>query len=199
MSSLPGQAGCLLWNTKRSQEYLAQEGTHSLCELPRLPVGLLTPHIYLLHLMATASARDLPGSPPTTDTHPLPARAQVSLDPLSTSWAIQLRFHQRVSTPYYVISVPGWGWRQGLDGERMGVDSHGGCLSALASQMLLTTSQPHPQISWIPFQFSRKSCHISAFSRNPKLCGIQDSSNPPHATIPVPQAIIQIMESLTIQ
>ena len=97
--------------------YLAQEGTHSLCELPRLPVGLLTPHIYLLHIKPAASARDLPGSPPATDTHPLPMRAQVSLDPLSTSWASQLRFHQTVSTPHNVISVPGWWWRQGFDGE----------------------------------------------------------------------------------
>ena len=101
-------------------------GPHSLCELPRLPVGLLTPLIYLLHLTAAASGRDLPGSPPATDTHLLPARAQVSLDPLSTSWASQLRFHQTVSTPHHVISVPGWRWRQGFNGERMGVDSHGG-------------------------------------------------------------------------
>ena len=126
VSSLSGQAGCLLWNTKHSQEYLAEQDTHSLCELPRLPVGLLTPHIYLLHLKTAASARDLPGSTPATDTHPLPARAQVSLVPLNTSWASQLRFHQTVSTPHHVISVPGWGWRQGFNGERMGVDSHGG-------------------------------------------------------------------------
>ena len=126
VSSLPGQAGCLLWNSKRSQEYLVQEGTHSVCELPRLHVGLLTPHLYLLYLNAAASGRDLPGSPPATDTHPLPARAKVSLDPLSTSWASQLRFHQTVSTSHHVISVPGWGWRQGFNGERMGMDSHGG-------------------------------------------------------------------------
>ena len=90
-------------------------------------MGLLTPHIYLLHLKAAASVRDLPGSP-ATDTHPLPARAQVSLDPWSTSGTSQLRIHQTVSTPNHVISVPGWGWRQGIDGERMGVDSHGGSL-----------------------------------------------------------------------
>ena len=88
--------------------------------------NILTPQIYLLHLKAAASVRDLPGSPPATATHPLPARAQVSLDPLSTSWASQLRFHQTVSTPHHVISVPGWRWRQGFNGERMGVDSHGG-------------------------------------------------------------------------
>ena len=115
------------------------EGTHSLCELPRLPVDLLTPHTYLLHLKAAASARDLSGSPNVTDTHPLPVSAQVSLDPLSTSWASQLRFHQRVITPHHVISVPGWEWRQHFEGERMGVDSHWGSLSDLASQMLLTT------------------------------------------------------------
>ena len=40
------------------------------------------------------------------------------------------------------------GWRQGFNGERMGVDSPGGSLCALASKMLLTESQPHPQISW---------------------------------------------------
>ena len=128
MSSLPGQAGRLLWNTKRFQEYLAEEGTNSLCELLRLPVGLLTPQIYLVHLKAAASARDLPGSPLATNTHPLPARAQVSLDPLSTSWASQMRFHQTVRTPHHVILVPGSGWGQGFDGERMGVDSHGDSL-----------------------------------------------------------------------
>ena len=85
-------------------------------------MGLLTPQIYLVHLKAAASVRDLPGSPPATNTHPLPARAQVSLDPLNTSWASQLRFHQTVSTPHHVISVPGWGG-QGFDGERAGVDS----------------------------------------------------------------------------
>ena len=99
---------------KRSQEYLAQEGTHSLCELPRLPVGLLTPHIYLLHLKDAASARDLPVSPPATDTHPLPVRAQLSLDPLSISWASQLRFHQAMSTPQNVLSVPGFRVEAGL-------------------------------------------------------------------------------------
>ena len=113
-------------DTKRSQEYLAQDSTDRLGDLHRLPADLLTPQIYLRHLKAAASARDLPGSPPATATHPLPARAQMKLDPLSTSWASQLRFHQTVSTPHHVISVPGWGWRQGFNGERMGVDSHGG-------------------------------------------------------------------------
>ena len=75
---------------------------------------LLTPQIYLLNLKGAASARDLPVSPPATDTHPLPARAQVSLDPLSTSWASQLRFHQTVSTPHHVILVPGWGGGRAL-------------------------------------------------------------------------------------
>ena len=42
-------------------------------------MGLLTPQIYLLHLQAALSSRDLPGSPSATDTHPLPARAQLSL------------------------------------------------------------------------------------------------------------------------
>ena len=74
MSALPGQTGRLLSNTKRSQVYLAQEGTDRPCHLHRLPVDLLTPQIYLLHLKAVPSARDLPGSPPSTDTHPLPAR-----------------------------------------------------------------------------------------------------------------------------
>ena len=37
------------------------------------------------------------------------------------------------------------------------------------------------------------------FSRNPKLCGIQDSASPPHATIALPQAVIQKMESLALQ
>ena len=123
----------------------------------------------------------------------------MSLDPLNISWASQLRFHQTVSTPHHVISVRGWGWQQGFDGERMGVDSHGGWLWALASQMLLITSQPRPQISWTPFHFYRRSCQISAFSRNSKLCGIQDSASHPHATIALPQAVIQIMESLTLQ
>ena len=104
------------------------EGRHSLCELSRLPVDLLTPHTNLLNLKAAASARDLSGSSPATDTHSLPVRAHVSLDPLSTSWASQLRFHQTVSTPPHVISVPGWGWMQHFEGERMGVDSHGGSL-----------------------------------------------------------------------
>ena len=99
---------------KRSQEYLAEEGTNSLCGLLRLPVGLLTPQIYLVHLKAAASARDLPGSRPVTNTHPLPARAQVSLDPLSTSWASQLRYHQTVSITHHVISVPGWGGGRAL-------------------------------------------------------------------------------------
>ena len=113
---------------KHSQEYLAEEGTNSLCELLRLPVGLLTPQIYLVHLKAAASARDLPGSRPVTNTHPFPVRAQVLLDPLCTSWTSQLRFHQTVSTQHHVILVPGRGWGQGFDGERMGVDSHGGSL-----------------------------------------------------------------------
>ena len=50
-----------------------------------------------------------------------------------------------------------------------------------------------------PFLFSRRSCQISAFRRNPKLCGIQDSTSPPHATIALPQAVIQKIESLTLQ
>ena len=49
------------------------------------------------------------------------------------------------------------------------------------------------------FLLSRRSCQISAFSRNPKLCGTQDSASPPHATVALPQAVIQIMESLTLQ
>ena len=49
------------------------------------------------------------------------------------------------------------------------------------------------------FLFSRRSCQISAFSRNPKLCGIQDSASPPHAKIALPQAVIQKMESLPLQ
>ena len=106
MSALPGQAGCLLRNTKCSQEYLAQDGTDRPCHLHWLPADLLTPQIYLRHLKAAASERDLPVSPPATDTHPLPVRAQLSLDPLSISWASQLRFHQRVSTPQNVLSVP---------------------------------------------------------------------------------------------
>ena len=40
------------------------------------------------------------------------------------------------------------GWRQGFNGERMGVDSQGGSHWALASQMLLPESQPRPQNSW---------------------------------------------------
>ena len=99
---------------KRSQEYLAQDGTDRTCHVHRLPAGLLTPQIYLLHLKAVSSARDLPGSPPATDTHPLPVRAQLSLDPLSISWASQLRFHQTVSTPQNVLSVPGLGVEAGL-------------------------------------------------------------------------------------
>ena len=91
----------------RSQEYLAENGTDRPCHLHRLPVELLTPQIYLLHLKAATSARDLPVSPPATDTHPLPVRAQLSLDPLSISWASQLRFHQTVSTPQNVLTVPG--------------------------------------------------------------------------------------------
>ena len=106
MSALPGQAGCLLRNTKRSQEYLAQDGTDRHCHLHRLPADRLTPQIYLLYLKVAASARDLPVSPPATDTHPLPMRAQLSLDPLSISCASQLRFHQTVSRPQNVLSVP---------------------------------------------------------------------------------------------
>ena len=47
--------------------------------------------------------------------------------------------------------------------------------------------------------FSRRSCEISAFSTKKKLCGIQDSAIPPHATIALPQAVIQKMESLALQ
>ena len=90
MSALPGQAVCLLRNTKRSQEYLAQDGTDRPFHLHRLPADLLTPQIHLLHLKAAAPARDLPVSPPATDTYPLPVRAQLSLNPLSISWASQL-------------------------------------------------------------------------------------------------------------
>ena len=50
-----------------------------------------------------------------------------------------------------------------------------------------------------PFLFSRRSSQISAFRRNPKLCGIQDSDSPPHATIALPQAVIQKMVSLALQ
>ena len=107
MSALPGQAGRLLRNMKRSQECLAQAGTDSPCHLHRLPAGLLSPQIYLLHLKAVSSVRDLPGSPPATDIHPLPVRAQLSLDLLSISWASQMRFDQTVSTPQNVLSVPG--------------------------------------------------------------------------------------------
>ena len=114
VSALPGQAGSLLRNTKRSQEDLAQDSTDTPCHLHRLPADLLTPHIYLLHLKAAASARDLPVSPPATDTHPLPVRAQLSLDTLSISWASQLRFHQTVSTPQNVLSVPGFRVEAGL-------------------------------------------------------------------------------------
>ena len=99
---------------KRSQEYLAQDGTDSPCHLHRLPVDLLTPQIYLLHLKAAASARDLPVSTPATDTHPLPVSAQLSLDPLSISWASLLRFHQTVITPQNVLSVPGSRVESGL-------------------------------------------------------------------------------------
>ena len=99
---------------KRSQEYLAQDSTDRLGDLHRLPAGLLTPQIYLLHLKAAASARDLPVSPPATDTHPLPVRAQLSLDTLNNSWASQLRFHQTASTPQNVLSVSGSGVEVGL-------------------------------------------------------------------------------------
>ena len=91
---------------KRSQEYLAQDGTDRPCHLHWLPADFLTPQIYLLYLKAAASARDLPVSPRATDTHPLPVRAQLSVDPLSISWAFQLRFHQTLSTPQNVLSVP---------------------------------------------------------------------------------------------
>ena len=47
--------------------------------------------------------------------------------------------------------------------------------------------------------FSRRSCQISAFSMNPKLCGTQDSASPPQATIPLPQGVGQIIDSLTLQ
>ena len=114
VSALPGQAGRLLSNTKRSQVYLVQDGTDRPFHLHRLPAGLLTSQIYLLHVKAAASARDLPGTPPATDTHPLTVRAQLSLDPLSISWASQLRFHQTVSTPQNVLSVPGLGVEAGL-------------------------------------------------------------------------------------
>ena len=49
------------------------------------------------------------------------------------------------------------------------------------------------------FLFARRSCQISAFSRNLKLCGIQDSASPLPATIALPQAVIQKMESLALQ
>ena len=124
VSALPGQA--ILRNTKRSQEYLAQDGTDRPSDLHRLPADLLTPQIYLQHLKAAALARDLPVSPPATESHPLPVSAQLSLNSLCISWASQLRFHQTVSTPQNVLSVQVPGWRQGFKGERMGVDSQGG-------------------------------------------------------------------------
>ena len=107
VSALPGQAGCLLRNTKLSQEYLAQDGTDRPCHPHRLPADILTPQIYLRHLKAAGSARDLPVSPPATDTHPLPVSAHLSLNRLCISSASQLMFHQTVSTPQNVLSVPG--------------------------------------------------------------------------------------------
>ena len=184
---------------KRSQEYLAQDGIDRPCHLPRLPVGLLTPQIYLLHLKVVSSVRDLPGSPPCTDTHPLPARAQVSLNPLSISWAFQLRFHQTVSTPQNVLSVPGSGveaglqWREDACGLSWGLTLSSGLPDASHN---IPASSPDLLDS---FLFSRRSCQISAFSRNPKLCGIQDSDSPPHASTALPQAVIQTMEFLPLQ
>ena len=49
------------------------------------------------------------------------------------------------------------------------------------------------------FLSSRRSCQISAFSRNLKLCGIQDSASPPHATVALSQGVIQKMGSLALQ
>ena len=52
---------------------------------------------------------------------------------------------------------------------------------------------------YTPFIFSRRSYQVSAFSRDLKLCGIQDSASPPHVTIALPQAVIQKMQSLFLQ
>ena len=81
----------------------------------------------------------------------------------------------------------------------MGVDSQGG----------LTLSSGLPDASpRIPASstdlldsllFSRRRCQISPFSRNTKLCGIQDSDRPPHATVAIPQAVIQKIVSLALQ
>ena len=80
-----------------------------------LEMGVCNDQCVLLAKLLLAFAElHLPGSPPATDTHPLAARAQVSLDPFSTSWASQLRFHQTVSTPHHVLSVPGSGVEAGL-------------------------------------------------------------------------------------
>ena len=46
VSGLPWQR--LLRIMKRSQDYLAQDGTDRPCHLHRLPAGLLTTQIYLL-------------------------------------------------------------------------------------------------------------------------------------------------------
>ena len=51
---------------------------HRLYHLPRLPVGLQTPQINLLLLKTAPFPRDTPSSPPSTKTHPLPKRAQLS-------------------------------------------------------------------------------------------------------------------------
>ena len=65
--------------------------------------------------------------------------------------------------------------------------------------MLLKAPQPHPQLSWTPFLLSRRSCQISAFSRNQKLCGIQDSASPAHPPTPLLQAVLQKTESLPLE
>ena len=131
------------WSVLRS---IWPRRAHSLCELPRLPVGLLRPHIYLLQLKAAASARNLPGYSPATDTHPLPVRAQLILWASAghPSWGSTRQWvHHKMCTQSQVR-----GWKLGFNGEKMRVDSPGGWLWPLASEMLLTTSQPRPQISW---------------------------------------------------
>ena len=122
-SALPGQAGCLLRNMKRSQEYLSQNSTGRPCHLHRLPAGLLTPQIYLLHLKSVSSARDLPGSPLAIDTHPLPVRAQLILWASAghSSWSSTRQWVQHKMCSQSQVR----GWRQRFNGERKGVNSHG--------------------------------------------------------------------------
>ena len=210
MSPLRGQAGRLLCslhlgNTERSQEHLAQEGTHRLCPMPRLPAGLLTPQVDLLHLKAASSPRVAPSSPPATDSRPLPARAQLSPECQQVPWAPaeqpQLRSHQTLSRMLSTLCVPspriGGRGRTGMDRGRVWTlvgwtvtsdlpdapqSTPDPSTALLASFPLFQEKPPRP---WPPV--------------GSRLCETQDSASPAHPATPFLLAALWGRESLRLE